>query len=348
MTPSLTGVFVRKIKLRSPLVLKSLPWLARFHRAAHRQRTSRKAQLFLGAPLEKLFRLFYRWWPFPVTGLLEYQTATRRCPLVFNARNLAFDILYAEMFAENYEDETAVLLDAFLPEKGCFYDIGSNWGFFSLYVASRAEGFRIHAFEPIPPTYRDLVSCVEQAGLQKTIQCYPVALSDTEGHTFFQVPFHSASAQVEKEGQGVRVETRTVDGMKLAPPDFMKIDAEGHEAAVLHGSEATLRAAKPFIMFENKLYRQAPRETLEPLALLRQHGYHLFVPTVARAWDDTTYFVNCGYQMDTGRMQKIEREDTLVLVPCEPARRFLFPNYLNIFACHQDRLEELRARFEER
>ena len=75
-------------------------------------------------------------------------------------------------------------------------------------------------------------------------------------------------------------------------------------------------------------------------------GYHLFVPCLVRMCREAPFFVNCGYQMDTARMQKIEREDTLVLLPCEPSLRFLFPAYLNIFACHRDRADELAGKFE--
>ena len=140
------------------------------------------------------------------------------------------------------------------------------------------------------------------------------------------------------DGRGIRVETRTIDSMKLDPPDFVKIDAEGHEAAVLRGAEATLRRFKPFIMFENKLYRQTPERTLEPMRFLADLGYELFVPSLARVDGKTTYFVNCGYQMDTRSTQKIDKEDILALVGCEPPLRFLLPDYLNLFACHKDRI----------
>lgn len=343
----MSGILVRRIKLRSPFTLKRMPALARFHRAASKQRSSKKAQLLVSAPLEKVFRFYYRWIPHHARGEMEFHSAEGSCAISFNGRNLAFDILYSDLFSENYEDETAVLLDTFLPKDGCLYDIGSNWGYFSLYAASRGGRLRIHAFEPVPSTYDDLVRCVEQAGLKGTVHCHMLAASESNGHTFFQLPFHSASAQVGKNGPGVKVETRTIDSLALDAPDFMKIDAEGHEAAVIRGSLATIRRAHPFIMFENKLYRDMPQETLQPLLLLKELGYNLFMPAVQRAREGATYFLHCGYQIDTGRMQRIEREDVMALVPCELERRFLFPSYLNIFACHEDRMKELREKFEE-
>ena len=345
----MTDVLVTKIKLRSPIKLTRIPAVARLHRAATRQRASRKAQLVITAPLEKLFQWYYRWVRVPASGQMEYHGPAGPRTITFNARNLAFDILYSDLFAENYEDETAALLDTVLPKGGCFYDIGSNWGFFSLYTASRGDGVKIHAFEPIPSTYADLVHCIDQAGLNHQVTSHNMAVSEADGELVFQVPFHSASAQAGNDGRigsDVKVQTAKIDSLALDRPDFIKIDAEGHEAAVLKGGLATLRSHKPFLMFENKLYRPAPRDTLQPLLSLRDLGYRLFVPCVKRACDGATYFVNCGYQIDTGRMQQIQAEDTLALVPLEPSMRFLLPSYLNIFGCHEDRMNQLRERFE--
>ena len=339
-------IFVKEIQLRSPFRLKRIPPLARFHRAATRRRKSRKAQLLLQAPLEKTFQWYYRMGA-PATGELEFETPHGCRTITFNARNLAFDMFYVDLWAENYEDETAVLMDTFLPRNGCLYDIGSNWGYFSLYAASRGGDIKVHSFEPIPSTYADLVRCIEQAGLSDRIQCHNYAASDSCGHTIFQVPIHSAGAQIGNDvvGRKMKIETRTVDSMGFEAPDFMKIDAEGHEAAVLRGSMATIQKSKPFIMFENKIYRDRPHETLQPLLLLQQCGYRIFLPTLRRDCQGMTYFVNCGYQIDTAQMQQIKRQDTLALVPCAPSMRFLFTNYLNVFACHQDRMSELQREF---
>src|SRR5688572_20149194 len=104
-------IFIGQVKLRAPFALKRIPFVARFHRVASKQRSSRKAQLAITAPLEKLFRLYYRMRR-PESGELVYAGPEGPRTINFNARNLAFDILYADLFRDNYEDETAVLLDA--------------------------------------------------------------------------------------------------------------------------------------------------------------------------------------------------------------------------------------------
>ena len=64
----------------------------------------------------------------------------------------------------------------------------------------------------------------------------------------------------------------------LPDPDFIKIDAEGHELRILQGATAVLRRARPHIILENWLERRDLPATIAPLKLLEREGYRLFVP----------------------------------------------------------------------
>ena len=48
----------------------------------------------------------------------------------------------------------------------------------------------------------------------------------------------------------VKVPMRTLDSYQLSNVGFIKIDVEGHEEAVLHGSSETLRREMPNLMIE--------------------------------------------------------------------------------------------------
>jgi len=226
-----------------------------------------------------------------------------------------------------------------LPEGGTLLDIGSNWGYFALYAASNREKFTVHAFEPMPQTYRDLTSCVDQAGLSHRVTCHHLALSDADGELFIQIPdgLHSGSAQVSQQCTTTRIPSRRLDTMLLPPPDFIKMDVEGHEIGVLRGAVNTLRSARPFLVFENKPNSSGPEEALEPLFFLAQAGYKLFAPVFQRNVGGRPY-----YAQDWSRGQQA---DLLVLLDLPPEDRLLWPADLNVFACHEERLAELSAKF---
>ncbi|NQW12560.1 MAG: FkbM family methyltransferase [Alphaproteobacteria bacterium] len=73
-------------------------------------------------------------------------------------------------------------MEVFLTGDRVFYDIGSNWGYFSLYAATLPNySGPIHAFEPIEETFCDLNNWVGQTGQVKRISCHKTALSDRDG-----------------------------------------------------------------------------------------------------------------------------------------------------------------------
>lgn len=321
---------------RRPFKLKRLPLLARFYGAAyhHAALTSSKSRA-----LRALFPIFYKacsssWGEFDYDRLSAHRTVR------FNARNLQFQALYAPFFRSGYEPDVAMLLDVLLPARGTFFDIGSNWGYFTLYAASNRERLTIHAFEPMPQTYRDLISCVDQAGISEMVTAHPLALSNADGEAFIQIPdrLHSGQAMISRSQGTARVATRRLDSMNLPPPDFIKMDVEGHELEVLQSGEETLRAHRPFVVFENKPHDAMPERILEPLLFLHALGYRLYVPALQRNVAAQDYF-----QPVAG--QSANAGDCIVLMPLEAKARLLWQNDLNVFACHESRLAQLAALF---
>ena len=131
-------------------------------------------------------QLFYRAWRTTGWGIgkgtFNYSIGDDIIPIRFNAANTQFDSLYAKQTMHGYELETSLTLDVLATHEKTFYDIGSNWGYFSLFLASK-ENYtgKIFAFEPFPPTFEDLRSTIRQAGLTERVQTLPLALSDFDG-----------------------------------------------------------------------------------------------------------------------------------------------------------------------
>ena len=303
--------------------------------------------MFVHAPLQKLFRAYRALAKFPHTGEFDYQRLGRVSTVRFDATNLQFQALYGQVYHAGYEQELAALLDVLLPEGGTFFDIGSNWGYFSLYAASNHQRLAIHAFEPHPRTFRDLTSCVTQAGLDKLTTCHNLALSSSDGEAFIHFPdgLHSGAAEVNAHAQGTRITTRQLDSLHVPTPDVIKMDVEGHEIEALKGAVTVLQTSRPFIVFENKRNHQTPAQTLDPLRFLEDLGYEFFIPAVKRAEAAIAYFLPCGYQEDIRRVQAINPVDCLALVPFEPATRFMFQHDINVLACHTGRREQLCSLF---
>ena len=271
--------------------------------------------------------------------MIALQVGGEERAFAFNPRNTQFHSVYAPPYRHGYEPETGALLDCLVPANGVMFDIGANWGHFSLHVASRS-GFRgeIHAFEPMPSTYEDLEASVKGARLEAIIHPHNLALSDAEGAGYMVLPDgeHSGLATITSDASGVPMRLVMLDSLALPQPSVLKIDVEGHEAAVLRGAEKTIRNARPMIIFESCV-GESIDSTLSAFCILHQQGYRFFQPAFRRAWKDREYLL--GY----GGNGEAQGTVSLVLVPLELEQRYLFARQFNVFACHESRLPELAA-----
>jgi FkbM family methyltransferase len=255
-----------------------------------------------------------------------------------NTQFMAVNRTVAE-FADGYEPELSHLLDQLVPSNGTFVDVGSNWGFFSFYLATRSD-FRghIHAFEPMGRTFADLRGLVEALRCGNLITCHQSALSDEAGPAEMAMSqgVHSGMAGIIGEGeteQGETVQKTTLDSLDLRDVDFLKIDVEGHEFKVLSGADALIRSSNPFVFFENWTAPQKPDKALEPIRFLLDRGYRLYFPAWARA--DGALFVRANHDRTT---------DTFALVPFSLMDRIVLPSNINIFAVPGSREAWLRER----
>ena len=314
-----------------------LPFLARFYRYAYHHQSGSRWEMRLMKALRKIFPIYRRFCGNSV-GEFEYDRNGCRAKIFFNARNVQFLGLYVPLYG--YEPEVAALLDSLLPEDGTFYDIGSNWGYFTLYAAGSHARLSVHAFEPMPETYQDLASCVKQAGLSDIATCHNLALSSEDGEAFIGIPdhLHSGCAEVSHQAGLTRIVTRRLDALGLPPPDFIKLDVENHEIDVLRGAVEILKTSRPFIVFENKPDYLQPGKVMEVLFFLAGLGYHFYVPAVKRRLRSHDYFMQTGWQ-------PVADGEGLALIPFQPEARLLYQHELNVFACHESRRQDLMLKF---
>ncbi|MFT4588474.1 MAG: FkbM family methyltransferase [Limisphaerales bacterium] len=197
--------------------------------------------------------------------------------LKLNPRNRQYNTLYFAKYKDGYETLVARSIEHFLPDDGIFLDAGSNWGYFPLLVASNEQFHgKVHAFEPMTETFRDLREVVEQAGISDWVETYQIALGNEIGVTKMIKTRHSGLAHISQTGKGLEVKLSTIDDCGWDRLDVMKVDVEGHELAVFRGAETTLDVCNPVIVFENGTTQD--EASLDPLKFLESKGYHFLSP----------------------------------------------------------------------
>lgn len=328
-----------------PFKIERLPLISHLRNTGFHKYKNRWAKR-LGKKIGRLlFEIAYHHLGLSGQAEVSVQLEGQKQKFLFDARKLHFSRIYDKQPYNLCEPELAILLNVFLTGDKVFYDIGSNWGYFSLYAAALPDyhGF-IHAFEPVEETYSDLQDWVKQLSQEKRVSCHKVALSDSDGVAQIGIlPEDSGLASLARtedlDSEKQTVQTCRLDSLKLPNPDFIKLDVEGYEFKVIQGGLNTLLANKPMIVFENWASRDNPEHTLLPIRALLDHGYKLFVPM----WwigppTNEMFWPISNHMFPNGPKQ-------MAYVHFDINTRFSLRDQINFFCCHEDRLSELDSNF---
>jgi FkbM family methyltransferase len=141
-------------------------------------------------------------------------------------------------------------------------DIGANFGYYTILLGALVgDSGRVFAIEPAPKAAALLRRSVELNGFQSYTTIIEVAAGASEGTQPFYVPDREPkNAQIVASSEGAdtsagtlhqvaqsRVDVLIGGGSRV---DFVKIDAEGAEEAVVAGMLATLRRERPQLVLE--------------------------------------------------------------------------------------------------
>lgn len=141
-----------------------------------------------------------------------------------------------------------------LARQGAFIDVGANIG---TWTGPAARSFRsVYAFEP-----DTLIANALRRNVPTNVTVYEIALSDHEGVGEFRVPIYrgravrtrsSLESDVNPGCEEIvsKVQVSSLDALMLRGVDVIKIDVEGHEAAVLHGARETIERERPTLIVE--------------------------------------------------------------------------------------------------
>lgn len=145
---------------------------------------------------------------------------------------------------------------------GVVVDVGANFGYYSLLLADLVgpEG-RVYAVEPAPGTAALLRRSIGLNGFAGHTQICEAAAGAEDGTaaTLFEPAGEPKNAALVANapsdpaaGRSHEVAVRTLDGLLRDEPriDFVKIDAEGGEEAIVAGMHGILSAAPPPMVLE--------------------------------------------------------------------------------------------------
>ena len=156
-----------------------------------------------------------------------------------------------------YTDEKEyALLDRMLRPGDWALDIGANVGQYTLRMAELVgESGRVIALEPIPDTFALLAENVRHFP-HSNVSVLNSAASDRTAALGMEIPRWSDGmenyyqAHIVRGAAALTILGIAIDSLRLPPIRLVKIDAEGHELAVLRGMRALVARDHPVLIVE--------------------------------------------------------------------------------------------------
>lgn len=213
-------------------------------------------------------------------------------------------------------------------------DIGCHKGAYTYWMRRRVgPSGAVYAFEPQPEQVAYLRAAFSAMSYDN-VEIVPLAVSDHVGAMTLHVPAglgktHHASLEDSGESRDARreqpnwstaprasqlasrnfpVDVTTLDDFfatKSVGPNFLKIDVEGHELAVLQGGVETIRKYRPRILVECEVRHRADHDARPVFEFLASLGY------------EGTFFLNRQrrplVEFDAAVHQKLETPDPIHL-----------------------------------
>lgn len=162
------------------------------------------------------------------------------------------------------------------------FDVGANFGFYSLVLAKKlGPGSRVFSFDPNPATFRGFEENI-LLNAMTNVFAYQLGLSDTIGSAGIST-MRSDNSGASFLTNGDSVSTTTLDTFCREHPevksiDAIKVDIEGYEERFLKGGLKSLERFKPFILMELSpvTLPRAGSSVEKVVSLLRSLGYQPF------------------------------------------------------------------------
>jgi FkbM family methyltransferase len=183
-----------------------------------------------------------------------------------------------------YESWDVMQLSRWVHPGAVVFDIGANFGYYSVSLASEMRGSgKVYAFEPCKTTFGRLQTNIALNHLESIIEAIPRGLSERSGLAYLdRIDGNSGATALSSQAKGEAIELETLDHFcdanEIHRVDVVKIDVEGSELRVIEGGRAMLSRHQPTIMveFNSSAMGAAGISDGQLEDLLRTLGYELF------------------------------------------------------------------------
>ena len=186
----------------------------------------------------------------------------------------------------NYELDEISFLTKLIKDCQVIFDIGSNIGWYSIYLDKFNGGEKIHSFEPIPANFKKLNSNLELNNTTKVL-ANNIGLSDS--NEFLEMYYNSSLTGATSIKQNIDIcdeliqcQFKKMDDYVLENNvnkiDFIKIDIEGAELLALKGGLHSIQKFLP-ILFLELLRKWSANFNYHPndvINLLKDLGYSCY------------------------------------------------------------------------
>ena len=203
----------------------------------------------------------------------------------FTLRVWPNDLIGRHIYLTGHFDRCVVdALVRYSPVGGCLWDIGANIGYVSCAYLTRVPGSTVVAIEPLIEVAALLRHNLAQFRPERT-NVVEAAVSDRVGvANIVRVAGNIGRSHIIENGSsGEAVALVTASSLvDICPPDIIKIDVEGHEAAVIRGITPALEKFRPAaVVFEHHTRGGAP----DPEILQQFEALRYDVMRIGRRWN---------------------------------------------------------------
>ena len=184
---------------------------------------------------------------------------------------------YRKDFFWDKEPETIEWIKSFSPHD-IFFDVGANVGVYSLFASSLYPEMTIWAFEPMKANYAALIQTIEMNGFHN-IKAFRQAIGNRTGWVDLD---RGDGARGESGAQVTDREGRTwiasIDDLRAAHPDHVKIDIDGQELEVVKGMRETLPRIKSILIEVSKASKGPIMDILTAAGFTTDNRFNSMTP----------------------------------------------------------------------